>query len=170
MLVFGSLAVPDVNNGYMYAKARLYRLTVYDGDEKVRDYVPVVENGVAGLYDLVNGGGLLTANGLTVSGRGHDGAEEWIAVPPAESTLGVNATTTFTARAVGAVRYVWARNGETLDETGETLSVSWTRGHHDTPDAYTVTPVYEVFGTETLGEPRGFSVTRIGPAFVLIVR
>ena len=169
-LVFGSLAVPDVNNGYLYAKARLYRLTIYDGDEKVRDYVPVVENGVAGLYDLVNGGDLLTANGLTVSGRGYDGAEEWIAVPPAESKLGVEATTTFTARAVGAVRYVWARNGETLAETGETLPVSWTRGGYDTPDAYTVTPVYEVFGTETLGEPRGFSVTRIGPAFVLIVR
>ena len=169
-LVFGSLAVPDVNNGYMYAKARLYRLTIYDGDEKVREYVPYVADGAAGLYDIVNGGALLTAKGLTVSGRGHDGAEEWLAVPPAENQLGIEATKTFTASAVGAVRYVWTRNGEALGESGDTLSVTWTPGGHYLPDAYTVTPVYDVFGTETMGAPRTFTVSRAAPAFILIVR
>jgi hypothetical protein len=170
-LVFGSLAVPDVNNGYMYAKARLYRLTIYDNGVKVREYVPCVIDGVAGLYDLANPGSApLTANGLTVSGCGYDGAEEWLAVPPAENQLGIEATKTFTARAVGAVRYVWTRNGKTLGESGDTLSVAWTPGGHYLPDAYTVTPVYDVFGTETMGAPRSFTVSRAAPAFILIVK
>ena len=169
-LVFGSLANPDANNGYMYAKARLYRLTIYDNGEKVREYVPCVIGGEPGLYDLVNGGSILTASGLTVSGRGHGGAEEWIATPAAETTLGVDATTNFTARAVGALRYIWTRNGVELGENGDTLSVAWTKGRYDTPDAYTVTPVYDVFGEETLGSIRSFSVTRVAPAFVLMVR
>ena len=170
-LVFGSLAVPDVNNGYMYAKARLYRLTIFDNGTKVREYVPCVIGGVAGLYDLANpGSALLTANGLAVSGRGHDGAEEWLAVPPADNQLSIKATKTFTARAVGAVRYVWTRNGETLGESSDTLSVTWTPGGHYLPDAYTVTPVYDVFGTETMGAPRTFTVSRAAPAFFLIVK
>ena len=169
-LVFGSLANPDANNGYMYAKARLYRLTIYDDGQKVREYVPCVVDGVAGLYDLVNDGTILTAAGLTVSGRGHEGVEEWIATPAAETTLGIDTTATFTARAVGAQRYVWTRNGETLSETGDTLAVAWTRGGYETPDAYTVTPVYNVFGEETCGSTRPFSVTRVAPAFVLVVK
>ena len=160
----------NVTGDNNFARMRLYRLTIYDNGTKVREYVPYVADGVAGLYDLVNGGDILTANGLTVSGRGHEGAEEWIVAPAAKATLSVNATATFTARAVGAQRYIWTHNGETLAENGETLSVSWTKGGYDTPDTYTVTPVYEVFGTETLGAPRGFSVTRSAPAFVLILR
>ena len=170
-LVFGSLAVPDVSQGYMYAKARLYRLTIYDNGAKVREYVPVVENGVAGLRDLVHPESApLTASGLTVSGRGHEGAEEWIATPAAKTTLGIDATKTFTARAVGARRYVWTRNGDTLAETGDTLAVAWTRGGYETPDAYTVTPVYDVFGEETPGTPLPFSVTRAAPGLLFTIR
>lgn len=170
-LVFGSLAVPDANNGYMYAKARLYRLTIYDDGRKVRDYVPLVKDGAAGLYDLVNGGDVLTAEGLAVSGCGHAGAEEWIAVPKAETTFSArSAPISFNALAVGAVRYVWTRNGETLTETDDTLSVAWTHGSYETPDAYTVTPVYDVFGEETPGGTYSFSVRRAPSEFVLVVR
>ena len=170
-LVFGSLAVPDVNNGYMYAKARLYRLTIYDDGQKVRDYVPVVVDGVAGLYDLVHPENEpLTADGLTVSGLGHDGTEEWIATPAAETTLTRDESATFTARAVGAKRYAWTRNGETLVETGDTLDVAWTNGGYDAADTYTVTPIYDVFGEETPGGVCAFTVNRVAPAFMMIVR
>ena len=170
-LVFGSLAVPDETQGYLYAKARLYRLTIYDDGQKVRDYVPTVENGVAGLRDLVHPENEpLTAEGLTVSGLGHEGAEEWIATPAAETNLKRDDSVSFTALAVGAVRYVWTRNGETLVETGDTLSVAGTHGTYGVPDAYTVTPVYDVFGEETLGGTYSFSVTVLPSATVLIVR
>ena len=170
-LVFGSLAVPDVNNGYMYAKARLYRLTIWDNGAKVREYVPLVKDGVAGLYDLVNGGDVLTAEGLTVSGRGHDGAEEWIARPSGETKLAVEGSATFAARAVGAVRYRWTRDGEEIaGETGETLTVAWTRGDYGT-HAYAVAPVYGIFGFETVGSaPASFTVQNAPTAFVMTVR
>lgn len=170
-LVFGSLALPDANNGYMYAKARLYRLTIYDNGNKVRDYVPVVENGVAGLRDLVHPeSALLTAEGLTVAGYGHEGTEEWITTPAAETILRSGKTATFTARAVGAKRYIWTKNGETLEETSDTLNVVWTRGNYEKIDIYTVTPVYEVFGEETTGSTCSFTVKRVAAGFLMVVR
>ena len=169
-LVFGSLANPDANNGYMYAKARLYRLTIWDDGTKVRDYVPCVIGGVAGLYDLVNGGAPLTASGLTISGRGHGGVEEWITTPPAVTTIRVESSATFAARAVGAQRYVWTRDGEEIaGETGESLTVGWTRGDYDA-HTYTVTAIYDVFGTETAGMQQSFSVQNNPCAFFFIVR
>ncbi len=168
-LVFGSLANPDANNGYMYAKARLYRLTIYDNGTKVREYVPCVIGGVAGLYDLVNGGDLLTANGLTVSGRGHEGAEEWL-ITPQGASLSDGDAKTFTARAVGAQRYVWTKDGEEIaGETGESLTVAWTRGDY-AEHAYAVAPVYDVFGAETVGTAQSFSVKNNPCAFTIIMR
>ncbi|MBP5545356.1 MAG: hypothetical protein ILM98_14890 [Kiritimatiellae bacterium] len=168
-LIFGSLAAPDKDNGYMYAKTRLYRLTIYDGSDKVREYVPVVENGVAGLYDLVNGGSVLTASGLTVSGRGHEGAEEWL-ITPHDASLSDGDAKTFTARAVGAQRYVWTKDGEEIDgETGESLTVAWTRGDY-AEHTYAVASVYDVFGTETIGTAQSFSVNNNPCAFTIIMR
>lgn len=157
-LVFGSLAVPDASKGYLYAKARLYRLTIYDDGQKVREYVPCVVGGVAGLYDLEHKDvAPLTAEGLTVSGRGYNGAEEWIATPQ-NCTITKNAgSRTFSARAVGAIRYKWAKNGTVISggADGE-LTVAWARGGET--DAYTVTPVYSVFGEETDGAAIPFAV------------
>ena len=152
-----------------YAKIRLYRFTIYDNGTKVREYVPCVAGGVAGLYDLVNGGDLLTANGLTVSGRGHEGAEEWILTPQGASLSDGDAKT-FTARAVGAQRYVWTKDGEEIaGETGESLTVAWTRGDY-VQHTYAVAPVYDVFGTETVGTAQSFSVKNNPCAFTIIMR
>ena len=167
-LVLGSLAVPDASKGYLYAKARLYRFTIYDGGEKVRDFVPYAADGSAGLYDIVSNE-VFAVSGLTVSGRGHDGAEEWICAPQ-DATMNDGDTKTFTARAVGAKRYAWTLNGETLPESGESLTVGWRRGGVNSPDGYTVTPIYEVFGAEIAGEPVSFTVVNAPNAFVLVVR
>ena len=169
-LVFGSLAVPDANNGYMYAKARLYRLTIYNGSDKVRDYVPVVENGVAGLRDLVNPeSALLTAKGLTVSGSGCEGAEVWLATPQGCTLRKYDAPTTLKALAVGAQFYKWTKNGIAISEgAGGNLSVEWARGGKT--DTYTVTPVYSVFGEEVEGEPISATVENIPLGAMLIVR
>ena len=169
-LVFGSLAVPDEEQGYMYAKARLYRLTIYDDDTKVRDYVPVVENGVAGLRDLVHPeSALLTAKGLTVSGSGCEGAEVWLATPQGCTLRQDDAPTTLKAAAVGAVSYKWTKNGESIEGGANgNLTVAWAKG--GATDIYSVTPVYDVFGEEFEGTPVQVSVANVPPGMVIILR
>lgn len=169
-LVFGSLAVPDANNGYMYAKARLYRLTIYDGSDKVRDYVPVVENGVAGLRDLVHPeSALLTAKGLTVSGSGCEGAEVWLATPQGCTLRKDDAPTTLKAAAVGAVSYKWTKNGESIEGGANgNLTVAWAKG--GASDNYAVTPVYDVFGEGFEGTPVQVSVANVPLGMVIILR
>ena len=171
-LVFGSLAVPDKDQGYMYAKARLYRLTIYNGSDMVRDYVPVVENGVAGLRDLVHPeSALLTAKGLTVSGCGHEGAEEWIAAPQNATLTHVSGSnsTTLSALAVGAVSYKWTKNGKAIEGGKDgNLPVEWAKG--GAIDNYAVTPVYSVFGEEVEGAAKVATVANIPPGLMIIVK
>ena len=153
-----------------FARMRLYRLSIYDNGTKVREYVPAVVDGVAGLYDLEHKDAApLTAAGLTVSGRGHEGVEEWIATPQGCSLRKDDAPTTLKAIAVGAVSYKWTKNGEVIEggENGK-LEVSWRKTK--TPDVYAVTPVYSVFGTEVEGEPISATVENIPPGAMLIVR
>ena len=74
------------------------------------------------------------------------------------------------ARAVGAQRYVWTKDGEEIDgETGESLTVAWTRGDY-VQHTYAVAPVYDVFGTETVGTAQSFSVKNNPCAFTIIMR
>ena len=154
----------------MYAKARLYRLTIYDGSDKVRDYVPVVENGVAGLRDLVHPeSALLTAKGLTVSGSGCEGAEVWLATPQGCTLRKDDASTTLKAAAVGAVSYKWTKNGAAIKggENGN-LTVAWAKG--GATDTYMVTPIYNVFGSEVEGAAKTCEVTNEPQGMMLIVR
>ena len=153
-----------------FAKMRLYRLTIYDNGTKVREYVPAVVDGVAGLYDLEHKDAApLTAEGLTVSGRGHEGVEEWIVTPQGCSLRKDDAPTTLKALAVGAQFYKWTKNGIAISEgAGGNLSVEWARGGKT--DTYTVTPVYSVFGEEVEGEPISTTVEYIPLGAMLIVR
>ena len=153
-------------NGF-YAKIRLYRFTIYDGSEKVREFVPCVTNGVAGLYDIV-GNEMFTSPGLEVGGRGYDSAEEWI-VSPVDCAVKIEETKTLKAIAVGATRYKWTKNGESVvgGESGE-LTVEWVSGGRI--DLYTVTPVYDVFGAETDGTPVPFGVKNAPVGMLLFVR
>ena len=157
-----------------FAKIRLYRLTIYDNGEKVREYVPAVVGGVAGLYDLEHKDAApLTAAGLTVSGRGHDGAEEWAVVPQNVNLTKSKGSTTLKAVAIGAQSYKWTKNGEALKggENGE-ITVLWERRRatDNLTDVYTVTPVYEVFGEEFEGEQVQASVTNAPLGLIVILR
>lgn len=149
-----------------FAKIRLYRLTIWEGAEKKREFVPYTDGTNVGLYDLV-GNQPYTAAGLSVGGHGHGGAEEWIS-RPSDATLLDGDTATLSACAVGAVAYRWTRNGDVIPgEDGGELSVSWVR--RGATDVYTVTPVYDVFGTMTNGEPVSCNVISIPRGSVLIV-
>ena len=73
------------------------------------------------------------------------------------------------AMAVGAIRYKWTKNGTVISdgEDGE-LTVAWAKDA-DT-DAYTVTPVYSVFGEETDGEAIPFAVKNQPPGMIISIR
>ena len=157
----------NVTGDNNFAKMRLYRFTIYDNGEMVRDFVPYAGNGTVGLYDTVSNE-LFAATGLSVSGRGHVGAESWFATPPAATRLSRNESTVLTARAIGAQSYIWTKNGETLPENGESITVAWAKGG-DT-DTYTVTPVYDVFGVETEGDPLSCTVENMPLGMTITIR
>jgi hypothetical protein len=148
---------------------RIYRFKVWEKDVLVRDFVPyVAPDGTPCMFDAVEKEAF-PATGLKVSGRGHNGAEEWIEAP-ANTSLNEGQSKTFTARAVGAQRYVWTRDSEEIPgAAGETLTVEWTRGDYG-KHTYSVTAIYDVFGVETFGAPVAFTVANNPSAFVLIVR
>ena len=166
-LVLGSLAVPDASKGYLYAKARFYRFTIYDGGEKVREFVPYTANGASGLYDIVSNE-VFAAAGLTVGGRGYNGAEEWLITPQSCTLTKNEERKTLKAQAVGAIRYKWTKNGtEILDVSDGELTITWVKGGAE--DAYTVTPVYDVFGTETDGAAVPFTIKNRPQGLVISV-
>ena len=154
-----------------FARIRLYRFTIWDDGTMVRDYVPCVTNGVACLYDRVEGKAYTstTATALSVGGRGYNGAEEWIETPRG-FRLGVDSgTRPIIAKAVGATSYKWTRDGEPVSggEDGE-LPVTWMRGGG--VHTYVVTPVYDVFGFPTEGTPVSVQVEMQIPGIIMIVR
>ena len=153
-----------------FAKMRLYRLTIYDNGTKVREYVPAVVDGVAGLYDLENKDAApLTAAGLTVSGRGHGGAEEWAVMPQNVNLTKSKGSTTLKAVAIGAQSYKWTKNGEPVSGGANgSVEVVWVKG--GATDIYSVTPVYDVFGEEFEGTPVQVSVANEPPGMVIILR
>ena len=63
----------------------------------------------------------------------------------------------WTEEAEGSVRYVWTVNGQELDTTAGEISVPWVHGIPST--AVTITPVYSLLGTETLGTSIPVTIT-----------
>ena len=154
-----------------FARIRLYRFTIWDDGTMVRDYVPCVTNGVACLYDLVEGKAYAstTSTELSVGGRGYNGTEEWIETPQGFSIRKNANARTLTARAVGATSYKWTRDGEPISggEDGE-LEVGWVTGGG--VHTYAATPVYNVFGFPTEGTPVSAQVAMQEPGMMLLVR
>lgn len=74
----GCVHSPDYSTKKGCAPLKVYRYKIYEGDEVVHDFVPVkrVEDGAAGLYDLVGGKGFRVGTGFKAgtwtprSGRG----------------------------------------------------------------------------------------------------
>ena len=154
-----------------FARLRLYRFTIWDDGAMVRDYVPCVTNGVACLYDLVEGKAYAstTSTALSVGGRGYNGAEEWVETPQGFSIRKNANARTLTARAVGAASYKWTRDGEPIPggEDGE-LEVGWVPGGG--VHTYAATPIYDVFGFPTEGTPVSAQVTMQKPGIAMIIR
>ena len=137
--------------GNKRSRMRLYSFKVTTNGNVVRDFVPYVTNGVAGLYDLA-GNQFYPLTGGKVRGKGTKGKSEFV-VSPQPARIDINGTDTLTCLAPGAQRYEWYRDGVKLDgETGDSLTVNWAKGRPYTR-TYSAVPVYTVFNETVKGEP-----------------
>lgn len=178
MGIFGSLKSEDgtvvdttVANGVM----RVYSVRIYEGDatEPAAEFLPYKGSEGVGLYDTKTGKLALKHSSSvadpTIGGMGVDGEEKWL-VDPTDETVSSSKSVVLTGKAVGAVSYKWTLNGEAIEGgTDGSLEVSW-RKHTKAPDVYSVTPVYDVFGSEVDGEPRTCEVTNEPPGMVISLR
>ena len=149
-------------------------MRIYESDALVHEYVPYKKGNVVGLYDTVDkvvkqdarGG-----NAFVIGGKGVDGEEKWVKVLPASATIAVGGSVTLTAAAVGAQSYIWKKDGvEIPGETGESITMDWDRKSCKTPETYSCTAVYDVFGVETLGEPVSCTVEHIPQCMLIILK
>ena len=140
---------------------RLYSFKIYEyvNDVKtpVRDFVPCVTNGVAGLYDLCESK-FYPLSGGKVSGKPAANEGEFITVPqPAKLTrTGAGSTVTLTCFAPSAQSYEWYENGVLIPgETSGVLTLNWERAKAKADNhihTYSVKPVYEVFNETVRGK------------------
>ena len=156
------------------SKMKLFSLRIYESDVLVHEYVPYSDNGVPCLYDTVDDvvkKDARNGNPFVIGGMGVDGAEKWVKELPATAQVSEGGSVTFTAASSGAIRYKWTLNGEEIEGvTGETCTATWRKGHYNAPDIYACTAIYDVFGTETEGEPRACEVSNLPNAFVITIR
>ena len=136
--------------GNSSCRMRLYGFKVTTDGTVVRDYVPYVTNGVAGLYDLV-GAKFYPLAGGKVRGRGAKGRDEFV-VRPQPTRIDIGGTGTLACFAAGAQRYDWYENGNLIEgETGDSLKLQWVKLRPHTR-TYSVVPVYTVFNETVKGE------------------
>jgi hypothetical protein len=154
------------------SKMKLYSFRIYESDALVHEYVPYKKGNVLGLYDMVDKvvkEDTRSGNAFVIGGMGVDGAEKWIVRPQNSKLTKKAGTTTLSANAAGAISYKWTKNGAMV--TGGTdgvLTVTWVKG--GATDTYTVTPVYDVYGVETDGEPISCTVENLPQGMVILVK
>ena len=133
------------------AHMRLYGFKISEAGEEVRNYVPFVMNGEAGLYELYTKT-FLPLTGGKVRGKGSKEVPGGLIVAPQATRIARNGTGTLTCLAVGAQSYEWYENGVKIEsETGHSLTVAWTQ-HNPHVRTYSVVPVYTVFNETVKGE------------------
>ena len=144
--------------GSSNAAMRLYSFKIIEGGVPVRNYVPCVTNGVAGLYELHTNTFFPLTGGM-VSGKGYKGQTGEFEIAPQPATLthsdGLNSTT-LTCLAAGAQSYEWYEDGVKVDETSDSLTLIWNRAKAKADNhvhTYSVKPVYTVFNEKVKGHP-----------------
>ena len=141
------------NGGSDAASMRLYSFKVSEAGRVMRNYVPCVRNGQAGLYDLENNTFSALAGGK-VSGATLKGEAFQIAPEPAKLTHRAGSdSATLTCLAAGAQSYEWYMDGVRIEgEVSDSLTIAWTNKLPHTR-IYSVKPVYTVFNEKVVGEP-----------------
>ena len=140
-------------NAYM----RLYGLKISESGTEVRNYVPCVTNGVAGLFEKYTKT-FFPLTGGKVSGKTAANEDEFVTVPqPARLTrTGTGSTTTLACFAPSAQSYEWYEDGVRMPgETSDSLTLNWERPKAKAGNnvhTYSVKPVYTVFNEKVPGE------------------
>lgn len=151
--------------GWCFTRMKLYGLKIYEAGELIRDYVPYVQDGVAGLYDKRNGTFAPDAIGTEAFKIGGIGAPFALL---ADTTVTRNREKTLDGRTVGAVGYQWFVNGEAVaGATEATFAVAWRSGG---TDVVSVTPYFDVFGVRTAGAAMSATVTSVSDGTTVILR
>lgn len=149
------------------SSVKIYGCKVSEKGTAVRDYVPAIVNGVAGLQDRMTGGtfvpaaaGTLTAGGFVPSATGSTPRISFVR------------TATLTASAPGASSYRWFRNGKPIPggENG-TLTVSWRPVKNSPSDSFRAASVSSCAGETLLsGLSNAVSVEYLARGTMLILR
>lgn len=156
------------------ASIRIYGCRIWEKEngEYVlkRDYVPAVENNVAGLRDATGSDATFRVCASTAaSPLTYGGAFTPVVAQTAAKVMHGNKVT-LTATAPGATSYSWYRNGKEIPgATSSSLDVLWRRGGET--DTYAARSVYAVdAATIESGESESVAVENVTPGLILIVR
>ena len=133
---------------------QLYSFKISESGVLTRHYVPCVNEGKAGLYDLCQGQ-FFALTGGKVYGRGYKGQSErgTFEISPKPAKLEAEGdTNTLTCLAPGASSFEWYENGKLIEgATTDSYTVEWqARAPH--VRTYSVVPVYTVFNEKVRGE------------------
>ena len=174
----GIFATPTVQNASAWRNGsimKLYSLRIYENDELLHEYIPYKKGNVLGLYDtvdkVVKTDARNSATPFKIGGMGVEGVERWIVQPQNTKLTRRNKDSggTLSANASGAISYKWTKNGADVEGGADgDLTVAWNR--HGATDTYTVTPVYDVYGVETEGEPVPVTVVSLPAGTALSIR
>ena len=161
--------------GYSNARMRLYGLKISESGEVVRDFVPCMTNGVAGLYEKYTKT-FFPLTGGKVSGKTAANEDEFVTEPqPARlMSSGTDSTATLTCFAPSAQSYEWYEDGvRMLGETSDSLTLNWERSKakmNNHTHTYSVKPVYTVFNEKVLGEAAEATVEYTPLGIVIRIR
>jgi hypothetical protein len=162
--------------GNWYECMRLYSFKVTTNGEVVRDFIPYVTNGVAGLYDLCGKQFYrISHNGEYFDGKvsGMTRGGETFQAGPSITYGRANGqiTATISCKAAGAHSYEWYRQGELVEnETNDTLTVDWGETPSFGSVAYSVRPVYSVFKETIVGEEATVTVRHLTSGLISIFK
>ena len=156
------------------ASIRIYGCKIWEKEngEYVlkRDYVPAVEDSVAGLRDATgNDATFRVCASTAASPLTYGGAFTPVVAQTAAKVMHGN-TVTLTATAPGATSYSWYRNGEEIPgATSSSLVVRWRRGGET--DTYAARAAYAVdAATIESGESESVAVENVTPGLTVIIR
>ena len=159
-------------NGH-FASIRIYGCKIWEKENgeyvPKRDYVPTVENGVAGLRDILPGG-VFKPGATSATTPITYGGVFTPTVTPAAATVKHGETATLTASAPGAASYRWLKNGAAVSGgTDGTLSATY--GGAGVVDSYQAIAVYSIDAATAESEPSApATVEGMPSATVLIIR
>ena len=157
-----------------FASIRIYGCKIWErengGYVLKRDYVPAVENNVAGLRDATGSDTTFRVCASTAASPLTYGGVFTPVVAPTAAKVTHGNTVTLTATSPGATSYRWFRNGEEIPgATSSSLDVLWRRGGET--DTYAARSVYAVdAATIESGESESVAVENVTPGLILIVR